>query len=319
MIEADGLGKRYGTFTALKPLNLRVGRGEVFGFLGPNGAGKSTATKLFCTLLRPSEGRARVAGFDVTKEPSEVRRRIGYLPEKVPVYKPLTAREDLRYFGRLHGMDESKLPARIEAALERVGLANVEHKRSGTFSKGMTQRLGLARAILHEPEVLFFDEPATGLDPTGRRMIRELMLGLAREGRTIFLCSHDLGEVRAVANRIGFIRGGELVSVRGVGAAAEARIVELEVEGATAATFSALRGVPGVLEVEAASGVLRVRGETGMDRRALARAVQRSGATLLFVDEKEPSLDHLYQQYIERGPAVSLTPEAPEAKAEVKA
>ena len=302
MLEAEGLTKRFGSFTALEGLTLSIRKGEVFGCLGPNGAGKSTATKLFCTLLRPSSGTARVAGFDVEREAPEVRRRIGYLPEKVPVYKPLTAREDLRYFAQLHGLPRAGLDERIEAALRRVGLVDVEHRRAGTFSKGMTQRLGIARAILHEPEVVFLDEPASGLDPTGRRGIRTLIQDLAASGATVFLCSHDLAEVRAVASKIGFIRKGRLVQVRAVGEGLEGRLVELEVEGNVKAAASAVASVPHVTHVEeVAADRLSVRGAADMDRREIARAVQRAGGVLLLLEEKEPSLDQLYAEYIETG------------------
>lgn len=301
MIEADGLTKRFGAFTALENFTLTIGEGEVFGCLGPNGAGKSTATKLLCTLLRPTSGTARVAGFDVVREGAEVRRRIGYLPEKVPVYKPLTAREDLRYFARLHGLPRAGLDARIETALRRVGLLDVEHRRAGTFSKGMTQRLGIARAILHEPEVVFLDEPASGLDPTGRRGIRALIQELASSGATVFLCSHDLAEVRAVAHKIGFIRKGRLVQVRAVGEGLEGRLIELEVEGDAKGAASAILQVPHVTHVEEAPGRLLVRGAADMDRREIARAVRHGGGTLLLLEDKEPSLDQLYAQYIESG------------------
>jgi ABC-2 type transport system ATP-binding protein len=321
MIEADGLSKRFGSFQALHPLTLRVGKGEVFGCLGPTGAVKSTATKLLCTLLRPTEGTARIAGFDVVKESDEVRRRIGYLPEKVPVYKPLTAREDLRYFGRLHGLGGQALETRVEEVLDRVELTGVEHRRAGTFSKGMTQRLGIARAMLHDPEVLFLDEPASGLDPTGRRTIREIMKGLAAEGRTIFLCSHDLGEVRAVARKIGFIRKGALVTTREVGTAAEGRLLELELDEPDARVLDAVRAVPGVLVAEMADGKLRVRGEPTLDRRDVARAIRRGGGTLLFVEEKEADIESLYQEYIEQDEAAKRVPveAAPAKKAEVDA
>lgn len=301
VIEADGLTKRFGTFTALEGMTLRIKQGEVFGCLGPNGAGKTTATKLLCTLLAPTEGTARVCGFDVVKEGHEVRQRIGYLPEKMPVYKPLTAREDLRYFGRLHGLPRAGLDERIEDVLRRVGLVDVEHRRSGAFSKGMTQRLGIARAILHDPKVVFFDEPASGLDPTGRRGIRELIRALSADGTTVFLCSHDLGEVRAVANRIGFIRKGKLIQQRSLEPGAEARLVELELEGDVEGATREIARVPGVVSVEQGRGRLLVRAEAGVDRRDVARAARKGGATLLFLEEKEPSLDQLYQEYIETG------------------
>src|SRR5581483_8791310 len=292
MIEADGVGKTYGKHVALKGLTLKVEAGEVFGLLGPNGAGKSTLTKIFCGLLTPTEGRASVAGHDVTRHTGAAKRTIGYLPDRVPVYRSMTERE-----------------ARVEAMLDLVNLKDVDRRPVGGFSKGMTQRLGIARALLHDPKVLFFDEPASGLDPTGRREIRALIQGLAAEGRTVFLCSHDLAEVQAVCHRIAFLRKGELVRVMAVGeAGGQEREFRVDLAEMAPGVADALRALPGVARVEPDGLSLLVRASDAVDRAILARAVVRAGGLHLDVREVAPSLDSLYRAYIEHG-------ETPEASA----
>jgi len=308
MIDAEGVAKRYGKLEALRPLTLRVAEGEVFGLLGPNGAGKSTMTKVFCGLLSPSAGRASVGGHDVVRDHAAAKRLIGYLPERVPVYRTMTAREDLHLFARLHGIPRGERQARVEAVLARVNLAGVEGRAVGGFSKGMTQRLGIARALLHDPKVLFFDEPASGLDPTGRREIRALLQTLAAEKRTVFLCSHDLAEVQAVCRRIGFLRKGELVKTMAVGDAADdAREFRIELAQA-APVAAALQAIPGVTQVEADGASILVRTKPGVERAQLAKAILAAGGLHLEIRESTPSLDALYRAYIEH-------PDGQEAKA----
>ena len=303
MIEAEGVAKRYGKFQALHDFNLRVEEGEVFGLLGPNGAGKSTMTKIFCGLLEPSEGRASIGGHDLVKETTKAKRLIGYLPERVPVYKTMTAREDLSLFARLHGIPSKERAARIDAALERVNLKGVDGRAVGGFSKGMTQRLGIARALLHDPKVVFFDEPASGLDPTGRREIRALLQDLSREKRTVFLCSHDLAEVQAVCKRIGFLRQGQLVKTMNVGdAAAEGeREFRIELAGKASDVADKVRALQGVVQLEADGANLLVRSKPTLDRVMIAKAIIAAGGLHLDIRESTPTIDALYRAYIEDG------------------
>jgi ABC-2 type transport system ATP-binding protein len=221
-IETEGLTRRFGDLVAVDELTLEVAEGEVFGFLGPNGAGKTTTVAMLTTLLDPSSGSARVAGHDVQAEPRRVREAVGYLPERMPLWERMTARETLRTVGRLHGLDGEAREDRIEDLLETVGLPDVVSQTTGTFSKGMRQRLGLAAALLPEPEVLFLDEPASGLDPTGQREIRTLLRDVADLGATVFLCTHHLAQAEAICDRVGVIRGGELQVVRRLEALQEA-------------------------------------------------------------------------------------------------
>jgi ABC-2 type transport system ATP-binding protein len=215
VIETTGLSKRYGTQLAVNDLNLSVGRGEIFGFLGPNGAGKTTSILMLLGLSEPTAGKARVCGFDPTRQPLEVKRRVGYLPENVGFYDDMTAIQNLRYVGRLNGIaDGPHLQGRIEEALSRVGLLAEGRKRVGAYSRGMRQRLGIAEVLLKSPEVVFLDEPTLGLDPDGTQRMLELIQSLGRDrGITVFFSSHLLDQVQRVSDRVGIMLKGRLVAV----------------------------------------------------------------------------------------------------------
>ena len=222
-IEILGLEKTYSTGfwrtkakVALKPLHLNIEEGEIFGFLGPNGAGKTTTLKMLMGLVFPTGGSARILGMDV-KDP-QVKAQIGFLPEQPYFYDYLTAQELLEYYGRLSGVVDKYLPKRVENVLARVGLPDVADVQLRKFSKGMLQRVGIAQAILHYPKVVFFDEPMSGLDPMGRREVRDLMQQLKREGKTVFFSTHILSDAEALCDRVAVIHLGEL---RAVGAVAE--------------------------------------------------------------------------------------------------
>jgi ABC-2 type transport system ATP-binding protein len=200
---------RYG----LRPLHLAIEEGEVFGFLGPNGAGKTTTLKLLMGLIFPTTGSARILGMEL--DDPKMKAQIGFLPEQPYFYDYLTARELLEYYGQLSGVDPKQRSRKVDEVLQRVGLPEVGGVQLRKFSKGMLQRVGIAQAILHEPKVLFFDEPMSGLDPMGRREVRDLMEQLKHEGKTIFFSTHILSDAEALCDRVGIIHEGEL---RGVGA-----------------------------------------------------------------------------------------------------
>lgn len=209
-IQTEALSKAYDRVEALRPLNLTIEVGEVFGLLGHNGAGKTTTVNMLTTLLPPTTGRASVFGADVVKEADEARRAIGYLPENVQFYDNLTTYENLRFFADLSGM--RKPQARIAEVLEYLEFAGNRDRRVGSFSKGMRQRVGIAQAILHEPQVLFLDEPTSGLDPEGVHQLREIIIALRRDlGMTIFMNTHLLSEVTMTCTSIGILSHGVLV------------------------------------------------------------------------------------------------------------
>ena len=197
---------------ALKPLNLNVEAGETFGFLGPNGAGKTTTLKLLMGIIFPTSGSAKILGKDCLDP--EVKQKIGFLPEQPYFYDYLSAPELLDYYGRLSGMSATGRKERIEKLLDRVGLSDVGSKHLRKFSKGMLQRVGIAQAIIHDPQVVFLDEPMSGLDPVGRYEVRELIQALKDEGKTIFFSTHILSDAEALCDRVAVIHKGEL---RGVG------------------------------------------------------------------------------------------------------
>jgi ABC-2 type transport system ATP-binding protein len=222
-IEILGLEKTYSVGfwrkrpkCALRPLHLNVEEGEIFGFLGPNGAGKTTTLKMLMGLVFPTSGSARILGMDIND--STVKAQIGFLPEQPYFYDYLTARELLEYYGRLSGVVGKDLSPRVEKVLGRVGLPDVGGVQLRKFSKGMLQRVGIAQAILHEPKVVFFDEPMSGLDPMGRREVRDLMEQLKAEGKTVFFSTHILSDAEALCDRVAVIHLGEL---RAVGAVAD--------------------------------------------------------------------------------------------------
>jgi ABC-2 type transport system ATP-binding protein len=201
---------------ALRPLRLTIEEGEVFGFLGPNGAGKTTTLKLLMGLVFPTAGTARILGMDM--DDPRVKSEIGFLPEQPYFYDHLSARELLNYYAQLSGVPAKGRSARVEQMLARVGLIDAAGVQLRKFSKGMLQRVGLAQAILHDPKLVFLDEPMSGLDPMGRREVRDLIQQLRHEGKTVFFSTHILSDAEALCDRVGVIHQGEL---RGVGAVAE--------------------------------------------------------------------------------------------------
>lgn len=201
---------------ALHPLHLEVHEGEIFGFLGPNGAGKTTTLKMLMGLVFPTAGRARILGKDWTDP--EVKAKIGFLPEQPYFYDYLTAHELLDYYGQLSGLPSADRKTRIEEILKQVGLLEIKGVQLRKFSKGMLQRVGIAQAILHHPKLVFFDEPMSGLDPLGRREVRDLMQKLKQQGTTVFFSTHILSDAEAICDRVAIINKGEL---RGVGAIEE--------------------------------------------------------------------------------------------------
>lgn len=202
MIVTEELTHRYGEKTALQSLNLRVAGGEILGLLGPNGAGKSTTVKILTGLLRPTAGRAMVAGFDVTTEPLEAKRRLGYVPEQPALYETLTASEFLDVVSSLYHLDTATGAARRDELLDLLGLGEASHQRLTTFSKGMKQKVVLAAALIHRPEVLILDEPLDGLDANSARVVKGLLRSLAAQGRTVLFCSHILEVVERVCTRL---------------------------------------------------------------------------------------------------------------------
>jgi ABC-2 type transport system ATP-binding protein len=214
IVETEDLTKKYGSRTAVDHLNIKIEEGEVFGFLGPNGAGKTTTLLMFLGLTEPTSGKAKVMGFDPTREPFKVKERVGYLPENVGFYDDMDARQNLRYIAKLNRISGDVSEKRIDYWLEMVGLSEESTKKVGTYSKGMRQRLGIAEVLIKEPKLVFLDEPTIGLDPDGTNRMLDLIHSLSREKNiTLFLSSHLLDQVQKICDRVGIMINGNLVAI----------------------------------------------------------------------------------------------------------
>jgi ABC-2 type transport system ATP-binding protein len=252
MIDVQNITKRYGHHTAIDRVTFSVAKGEVLAFLGPNGAGKTTTMRILTCFMPPSEGTARIAGFDCADQPLEVKRRIGYLPETPPVYQELTVTEYLTFVGRLRGMTGRNLTSAMDQSIGRLELGSVRHRLIGNLSRGYRQRVGLAQALLHDPPVLILDEPTVGLDPKQIIEIRELIKSLAGS-HSVILSTHILPEATAVCQRVVIINGGRIVA-EDTPEQLSARLRQSEKLSVTIKTppvdcDEKLRGLPGVLNV----------------------------------------------------------------------
>ncbi len=287
MIEVRNLTKDYGARRAIDALNFSVNKGEVVGFLGPNGAGKSTTMKIITGFMAPSNGQALVAGFDVFENPLEVKRRIGYLPENPPVYGEMFVKEYLEFVANLKGVEKSKIPGLVTKAIEKTNLGNVQSRLIQNLSKGFRQRVGIAQALVSDPDVLILDEPTVGLDPKQVAEIRDLIKEL-RGHHTIILSTHILPEVEATCERIIIINQGKIVaqeSLSNIGAMAKgSRQVTFKVRRDLEKLVSHLATVAGVIKVQKGPAPGTVIAEiTGQDEmvESLAKEVVQTGAGLL--------------------------------------
>jgi ABC-2 type transport system ATP-binding protein len=299
-IVCEGLTRRFGAHTAVDALQLEVAEGEVFGFLGPNGAGKTTTVRLLNGVLAPSAGRAWVMGLDISREHEAIRRRSGVLTENPSLYDVLTARENLCFFGDLYGVPARNLSSRVDALLEEFGLSERAESRVGTYSKGMRQRLAIARCLLHEPQILFFDEPTSGLDPAAARMVNDLIQRLSRRGgRTIFLCTHNLAEAQRLCDRTGVIDRGTLKALGSPRDLArqiwQALEIEVDLRGEPAPGLcQALSQMDGVRGCRYEEGRLVVEVDREESIPDLVAALVGAGARVYAVSPREYTLEEVY-------------------------
>lgn len=312
MIEVQHLTKRYGRITAVNDVSFRVERGEILGFLGPNGAGKTTTMRILTGYMPASEGKAVVAGFEVFEQPVEAKRRTGYLPEAPPLYVDMTVRDYLAFVARIKGVAPRDRAARVDQSMEKARVTDVAHRHCGKLSKGYRQRVGLAQALIHNPDVLILDEPTAGLDPKQIIETRELIKGLAGD-HTVVLSTHILPEVAQTCHRVVIINKGRVVAedtpdaltrrLRGT------ETMYVQVEGAGLPVESVLgrvAGVTGVTEADRHDGAVgyEVESEKGRDvRRDIAQAVVASGWGLLELRPIRMSLEEIF---------LSLTTEEPQ-------
>ena len=323
VIELKNLVKKYGDFTAVDFLTLGIYPGEIFGLLGPNGAGKTTTILMMLGLTEPTSGSVKVCGIDSTRNPMQVKRKVGYMPDDIGFYEDRTALDNLIYTARLNRIPEAEALGRARLMLERVGLTEASGKKVGAFSRGMRQRLGLADVLIKKPEVIILDEPTLGIDPEGVRELLTLIRELSRtEGLTVLLSSHHLHQVQQICDRVGlFVRGkliasGDIESLSRQLDGAPTHQVELDVVPASDALEETLRGLEGVTAVSRKEAdqlaavnagaqtpvTLVVSSETELTAE-LANVVVRADARLLGLRPHRYGLDDIYHRYFEGGEA----------------
>lgn len=297
MIEANGLIKTFDQFTAVRDLHLSVERGELLALLGPNGAGKTTTVRMLGAILRPDAGAARVNGYDVVSQAGLARRSTGMLTENPGLYPRMTGLEYLIFFGRLYGMNDDHIRRRAQQLYERFGMPGVLESRLGTYSKGMRQKVGLIRAMLHDPDVLLLDEPTSAMDPYSARLVRDAIAVLRQDRRSIVLCTHNLVEAEALADRIAIISRGSIVCV---GTAAELRrevlgapLYELRADCDLTGMVPAIETVVEVDNVQ--SDVIRYRtNDPGSLNPHLVRRLDAMGVGVVSLQTVPHSLEDVY-------------------------
>jgi ABC-2 type transport system ATP-binding protein len=320
IIELADLTKKYGSFTAVDHLNLSIRKGDIFGLLGPNGAGKSTTILMMLGLTEPSSGSVKVCGIDSTTNPIEVKRKVGYLPEDVGFYVNRTGIENLLFTAQLNRIPFDEAVKRAEQLLVRVGLSEGATKKTGKYSRGMLQRLGLADVLIKNPEVIILDEPTLGIDPKGVREFLRLIVSLSKEeGLTVLFSSHDLHQVQQVCDRVGLFVSGKLIAEGDIQTLSkklfanspyiiEAGITQnaISIDGNSGIEYNTewlkkvLQNVEGVITVNMKNDVFHI--ESSRDSSVeIAKAIVESGAGLNYLNKKEYGLDDIYYRYFEGG------------------
>ncbi|MDI6694347.1 MAG: ABC transporter ATP-binding protein [Anaerolineales bacterium] len=299
MIQTENLTKRFGSTLAVERLNLSIEQGEVFGFLGPNGAGKTTTVRMLASLISPTQGRAVVNGFEVGRQDDQIRRSVGVLTETPGLYDNLSAEYNLRIFAELY---EVRDPAgQVEKYLRMLGLWERRFEPTATFSKGMKQKLAIARALLHEPKVLFLDEPTAALDPESARLVRDFIAELRREGRTIFLCTHNLDEADRLCDRIAVFKTRLLVvdTPERLRQQMFGRKVVFHLRNLDEAMLSKVSELPFVSEARMVDGRLLVTLDDPEKRNPeIVRQLVMEGAEIQFVGELRYSLEEVYLRLV---------------------
>ncbi|MBC9932749.1 ABC transporter ATP-binding protein [Chitinophaga qingshengii] len=309
IIELDRLTKSYGTKKAVDHLSLKVNKGEIFGLLGPNGAGKTTTILMMLGLAEPTSGQAVVCGINATRNPVGVRRKVGYLPDSAGFYDNLTALDNLMYVGRLNGIPEKDIRSRARNTMEMVGLGAEMHKKTGAYSRGMKQRLGLADLLIREPEVMILDEPTLGIDPAGIREFLMLIRQLSRQQElTVLLSSHHLHQMQQICDRVGiFVEGkllaeGNLETLAGNLFGKDSFVVQVSLREPLTAPVEIERqllALPGVNKVSITEGNVDMSCSTDITPD-IVRFFVRSGLNVTGVHKKEYGLDEIYHRFFEQ-------------------
>jgi len=301
IIEIKNLTKKFGEFTAVNHINLKVREGEIFGFLGPNGAGKTTTISMLTTLIKPTSGTAIIAGHDLSAKGVNIRAIIGVVPQLFSLFPELTAEENLSYIGKLYGMIPSRIKERSQYLLKTVDLYEHRDRIAGIFSGGMKQRLSLAAGIMSNPKILFMDEPTTGLDPQSRIAMRKLTKGLNKQGITIIYTTHDMDEAEKICDRISIMDAGKIVA-EGTSEELKRMIttfhtIEIEIESPSKEIISDLRKLPYVSSVELAGALINVSVKEKDDVfHKLSEFLHKKNQKVMEIKFKDPTLEEVFIQ-----------------------
>ncbi len=301
-ITTRGLSRSFGPVKAVDDVSLEVSEGEVFGLLGPNGAGKTTTIRMLACLISATSGSATVLGKSIGKEARDIRASIGLLPESPGLYKNMTAYENLDFYGKLYGVAPSKRRGNIEKYLRLFEIWDRRDDLVGNFSKGMKQKVAIARALVHEPKILFLDEPTSGLDPKASKIVNDSLLELKKQKRTIFLNTHNLHEAQMLCDRVAIINGG-IVAQGSPGELERSlwtRETEVELEKATPAVAKAVESLKSVKSVSRKGNRLTIDvGDPEKSNPEIVRAIVKAGGNVRFVTERRHSLQDVYLELIE--------------------
>ena len=303
VLRTEKLTKRFGDLVAVNAIDLEVGEGEVFGFLGPNGAGKTTTLRLLCALIAPTSGTAEVAGYRLGHDDLKIRASVGILTEQPGLYERQSAWENLVFFATLYGLSPAEARSQAERYLRLMSLWERRAEAVATFSRGMKQKMAIARAALHEPRVLFLDEPTTGLDPDAAKTVREFIVQLRGEGRTVFLCTHNLDEADRLCDRIAFFRhtiiriaAPDELRAELYGRSTEIRLLP----SPRAEDLARVKAVPGVRDAAFENGSIIVTTADPLRTNPLMiRALVDGGAQIAYVTERRPHLEDVYLRIVD--------------------
>lgn len=306
IIEISGLTKKYGTKTAVNNLNLSINKGEVFGLLGPNGAGKTTTILMLLGLTEPTSGMAMIDGKECIKNPIEVKQKVGYLPDNVGFYDDMTGRQNLRFTGKMNGLYGKELEQQIDKLLERVGMTYAADQKTGTYSRGMRQRLGVADVLMKDPKVIIMDEPTLGIDPEGMRELLGLIRKLSREdGRTILISSHQLYQIQQICDRVGIFVEGNLVACGEISELGKQvqkdnhYRLELTAKPCDDRLLMAIHNQKGIEKIEKEGDMFIIQSTTDI-RKEMTEYLGMGGYTIMHMHQRGGDLDEIYHLYFEK-------------------
>jgi ABC-2 type transport system ATP-binding protein len=302
MIDAENLTKKFGDLTAVENLTLHVDEGEVFGFLGPNGAGKTTTVRMLCCLISKTSGSANIGNYEVgnSADQQKIRRMVGLLTENVGLYEELSAYDNLDFYGRFYKLDEQKRKAQIEYFLKMLGLWEKRNEAAGTFSKGMKQKLAIARALIHDPQVLFLDEPTASLDPEASKTVRDFILELKKEKRTIFLNTHLLDEAEKICDRVGILKT-RLIATgtpQELRRSLSGRKIKVQLQRVDNVIVEAIKKIGFQISDKTDNSILINVSDPEKENPAILKAIEDAGGHVQFITEISSTLEDVYLKLV---------------------